>query len=149
LEPRYDRRNTSNFLTAKALNAYNFLYNLDSVFVYTDYAPRNPDTRVTEDNVGRVTVDLRRLPNEGRRVTYRDRRLMLQGFSTADDFYPPDYQRNPPKEGQKDYRRTLYWNPDLQLDQEGKATVTLYNNARHTSIKTSVAGQASNGTLLY
>ena len=149
LEPRYDRRNTSNFLTAKALNAYNFLYNLDSVFVYTDYAPRNPDTRVTEDNVGRVTVDLRRLPNEGRRVTYRDRRLMLQGFSTADDFYHPDYRRNPPKEGQKDYRRTLYWNPDLQLDAEGKANITFFNNSQTTRLCVEANGQAPDGTLLY
>ena len=149
LEPRYDRRNTSNFLTAKALNAYNFLYNLDSVFVYTDYAPRNPDTRVTEDNVGRVTVDLRRLPNEGRRVTYRDRRLMLQGFSTADDFYHPDYHRNPPKEGQKDYRRTLYWNPDVQLDAEGKANITFFNNSQTTRLCIEANGQAADGTLLY
>ena len=49
----------------------------------------------------------------------------------------------------KDYRRTLYWNPNLMLDKDGKATVTLYNNARTTQISVDAAGQAADGTLLW
>ena len=48
-----------------------------------------------------------------------------------------------------DYRRTLYWNPNLKLDAEGRARVTLYNNSRTTQIEVEAAGQAADGTLLW
>ncbi len=48
-----------------------------------------------------------------------------------------------------DYRRTLYWNPNLKLDAEGRARVTLYNNSRTTQIQVEAAGQAADGTLLW
>ncbi len=48
-----------------------------------------------------------------------------------------------------DYRRTLYWNPNLRLDSEGRARVTLYNNSHTTQIQVEAAGQAADGTLLW
>ncbi len=30
---------------------------------------------------------------------------------------------------ENDYRRTLYWNPDLATDADGKAKIEFYNNA--------------------
>ena len=96
-----------------------------------------------------VEISLHRYPDWSRRVTYRDRRYVLDGFACQEDFYHPDYRRNPPAEGQKDYRRTLYWNPDLQLDAEGKAHVTLFNNSQTTVVSVEAEGQTKDGTLLY
>ena len=150
IENRYESKSISFFRSFKNLDAYNYLYNLDKVYIYTDYSPRNEgDERFTQANQPTVTVDLRRLPDEGRRVTYRDRRYVLDGFAYQEDFYHPDYRRNPPAEGQKDYRRTLYWNPDLQLDAEGKAHVTLYNNSKTTVVSVEAEGQTKDGTLLH
>jgi len=43
-------------------------------------------------------------------------------------FYHPQYDNNAlPKE--KDVRRTLYWNPNIQTDSTGGATIQFYNNA--------------------
>ena len=150
LEQRLQGRNPSALVSYQDREAYNYLYNLDKVYIYTDYSPRNEgDERFTQANQPTVTVDLRRLPDEGRRVTYRDRRYVLDGFAYQEDFYHPDYRRNPPAEGQKDYRRTLYWNPDLQLDAEGKAHVTLFNNSQTTVVSVEAEGQTKDGTLLY
>ena len=150
LEGRCDGKNASALLAYNDRHAYNFLYNLDKIYIYTDYSPRNEgDKRFEQANQPTVTIDLRRLPNEGRRVTYRDRRYVLNGFAYQEDFYHPDYQRNPPAEGQKDYRRTLYWNPNLQLDSEGKAHVTLFNNSQTTTISVEAEGQTKDGSLLY
>ena len=52
-------------------------------------------------------------------------------------------------ESQHDYRRTLYWNPNLLLDENGEAHITLYNNSRTTQISVDAAGQAADGTLLW
>ena len=150
LQPRYDDRNVSYLFTNYQIDRYNLLSNLDKVSIYTDFSPRyDGNTRITEDNVETAVINLQLLPDEGQRTTYRDRRYVLQGFSIAEDFYHPDYQRHPPKEGQKDYRRTLYWNPNLQLDANGQAHITFYNNSQTTQICVEANGQAADGTLLY
>ena len=123
---------------------------LDKIYIYTDYSPRREgDERFDQDNQPMVAVDLRWFPDNSQRVVYRDRRLILDGFAFQADFYNPDYQRNPPKEGQKDYRRTLYWNPDLKLDANGKAHVHLFNNSQNTMIAIDAQGQTAEGGLLY
>lgn len=55
------------------------------------------------------------------------RKTWLEGYSKVKEFYLPDY-RILPREG--DYRRTLYWNPELMPDKEGRATIQFYNNSR-------------------
>lgn len=55
------------------------------------------------------------------------RKTWLEGYSEVKDFYQPDY-RVLPKEN--DYRRTLYWNPALSTDEQGKAYICFYNNSR-------------------
>ena len=149
LEPRYDGPNISRLRSGALMDRYNYLTNLDSVRIYTDYAPRTGgDPRATEENVGRLAIDLQQLPDEGQRVTYRDRRYILQGFNVADDFYHPNYKLNPPKDGQQDYRRTLYWNPNVQLDANGQATIHFFTGSKPTIIAVDAQGQASDGTLL-
>ena len=85
----------------------------------------------------------------GQRVIYRDRRYILDGFAAPAEFYSPDYSKQTLPEVPTDYRRTLYWNPNLKLDAEGRARVTLYNNSRTTQIEVEAAGQAADGTLLW
>ena len=149
LEPRYDGANISKNRSGLIIDHYNLLSNLQRVKLYTDYNPRTGgDPRAIEQNVERVSIDLEAIPNEGQRVTYRDRRYVLQGFSIADDFYHPDYRRTPPAEGKKDYRRTLYWNPAVQLDENGQASVSFFNGSNATSIIVDANGQAADGTLL-
>ncbi|MBR4757261.1 MAG: hypothetical protein IK084_00480, partial [Bacteroidaceae bacterium] len=73
---------------------------------------------------------------------------ILNGFAYQEDFYHPDYSRQTPTEP-TDYRRTLYWNPELKLDNNGQAHITLFNNCRNTRISVDAAGQSENGTLLF
>ena len=55
------------------------------------------------------------------------RKTWLEGYSTPETFYEPDYSVLPKE---PDYRRTLYWNPALLPDSTGHATVRFYNNSR-------------------
>ena len=127
-----------------------YLKYADRVEAYCDYSPRlEGDPRFSGVDRPNVTVAVIRLKRGEERVTYRDRFIVLPGFSYQEDFYHPDYRHNPPTEGQKDYRRTLYWNPNLKLDSEGKAHVTLFNNSQTTTISVEAEGQASDGKLLY
>lgn len=52
----------------------------------------------------------------------------LQGYTPPKAFYHPHYDRILPSDPD-DHRRTLYWNPDVQTDAEGNASIRFYNNA--------------------
>jgi hypothetical protein len=56
------------------------------------------------------------------------RKTYLEGYSTAGKFYSPDYSAVPPAD--PDYRRTLYWNPNVTTGATGRAGVRFYNNSR-------------------
>ena len=129
---------------------YSRLEYIDKIYIYSDYSPRREgDERFEQSNQPSVDVSLHAYPDKSRRVTYRDRRYILHGFAYQEDFYHPNYKRNPPKEGQKDYRRTLYWNPDLKFNEVGEAHVTLYNNSQRTRIQVEANGMTSEGGFLY
>ena len=49
------------------------------------------------------------------------------GYSESVEFYHPTYDTPEKKNAQRsDFRSTVYWNPELQLDAEGKATIEYY-----------------------
>jgi hypothetical protein len=123
---------------------------IDRYVLYTDYQPRlEGSKRYAGANLPETRVAIYPFYDGSKRVVYRDRRYVLDGFAAPAEFYSPDYSRYKLPEGQKDYRRTLYWNPNLKLDAEGRARVTLFNNSRTTQIEVEAAGQAADGTLLW
>lgn len=116
-----------------------YLRQLKSVRLITDYAPRlEGSSRYTGSRQPTVDVGLDTY-GDGRRETYRDRHIVLQGYDVSEAFYSPCY-RNRPLPDAHDYRRTLYWNPNLQLDADGRAEVTLWNNGSSTAITVSAEG---------
>ncbi len=134
----------------REMQRLNQLSSLDSVYIYTDFAPRQKGSpKYGRPNVPEVVVLLKTLQDEGQRVAFRDRFVKMQGYSSAAEFYSPDYSKHKLPEDRKDYRRTLYWNPNLMLDSNGEAHVTLYNNSRTTSIHVDIQGQSPDGTLLW
>ena len=112
---------------------------------FTDYEPRNVDSLLSQSiNRDDITLVYETIPNDGKRYTYRDRRYMFPGFNYPESFYHPNYGEMIPEEP-KDYRRTLYWNPNAQPDENGQFHATLYNNSRETRIKVSAAGISPSG----
>ena len=57
----------------------------------------------------------------------------IQGYSQPFSFYSPAY-----KDGElpdeDDYRRTLYWNPNLKTDKTGRAIIRCYNSNHSTPL---------------
>ena len=54
------------------------------------------------------------------------RKTWLEGYSPVSEFYSPNYTELPPE---PDYRRTLYWNPNVTTDENGIAKINFYNNS--------------------
>lgn len=138
-----------NFISSAEKDKYNLLKNLGKVYIYTDYSPRREGNSLYDgEDIPTVCVDLHLIDDIGtHRATSRDRRYILPGFSAPEEFYQPDYS-NKPLPQVKDYRRTLYWNPDLKLDGSGKAEFSFYSNGKQTHLTVTAEGMADDGTLL-
>lgn len=65
------------------------------------------------------------------------RRAYIHGYDTPTEFYSPDYSEATPFE--PDYRRTLYWNPEVTPESDGSATLRFYNNSSPTRMAASAA----------
>ncbi len=121
----------------------------DKYVLYSDYSPRmEGNKQYYGANEPKTKMVKYPFPDGSRRITYRDRRYILEGFAYPAKFYNPDYSRQTPPVP-TDYRRTLYWNPKLKLDENGEAGITFYNNSRQTSLFVEAEGQTADGTLLW
>ena len=122
---------------------------IDRFVVYTDYQPRHEGSqRYAGSNRPETRVAVYPIHDRSKRPIYRDRRYVLPGFASPAEFYNPDYSKQTPP-APTDYRRTLYWNPNLKLDKNGEAYITFYNNSSTTHLSVEAEGQSSDGTLLW
>ena len=122
----------------------------DKYVFYSDYSPRMYGNKLYYGSgEPKTKLVMYPYPDGSRRITYRDRRYILEGFAYPAEFYSPDYSKQVPSEEKKDYRRTLYWNPNLKLNDDGEAEVKFYNNCRTTQLSVEAEGQSSDGTLLW
>ena len=77
---------------------------------------------------------------EGQRSTWFDGYYRPQTFTA-------NYSQRLPEPG-NDYRRTLYWNPEVKMDNQGTAIIKFRNNSTDNAWKATVAGQnPTNGTV--
>ena len=77
--------------------------------------------------------------NKGLRRTY------FQGFNQASTFKTEDYSVIPPM---ADFRRTIWWQPDITTDAQGKAKVEFFNNSTCEEMYISVEGMTEDGKVL-
>ena len=73
------------------------------------------------------------------------RRTYFQGFNIPSTFKMEDYNVIPPM---ADFRRTIYWNPDIRTDKEGKAKVEFFNNSTCQEMYISAEGMTEDGKIL-
>ena len=139
---------TNQYRTDTELYSNFQLKRLKNIRFYTDYEPRNSDIVLDErEHYDDITVQLETLPDDSKRNTYRDRRYLFPGIARPLQHYSPDYSQRHPAQP-SDYRRTLYWNPNANLDEMGNFRVTVYNNSRETRIKMTAQGVTSDGRIM-
>jgi len=74
-----------------------------------------------------------------------DKRITtVDGFSRPYNFYSPEYPTGPIP-GDVDYRRTLYWNPNVITDENGNVNVEFYNSSITKHFNVEAAGITSSG----
>lgn len=85
------------------------------------------------------------IPNEYKRGT---RWINLHGYSLCTEFYSPDYRQHDIPTP-TDHRRTLYWNPSLVTNPDGKANIIFYSSSRPDErLLINAQGIAVNGQII-
>lgn len=75
------------------------------------------------------------------------RKTTYEGYALYQEFYSPIHQPGTPVM-EADYRRTLYWNPNVILDATGIVKLDFYNNGTCRAMDIRAEGINSLGTLL-
>lgn len=70
------------------------------------------------------------------------RRTHYQGYDVAGVFQMEDYSILPPME---DFRRTIFWEPNVKTDSEGRAKIEFYNNSSCKEMFISAEGITQDG----
>lgn len=68
-----------------------------------------------------------RLTEKSMKAAHGTRRTMIQGYTRPLAFYSPIYRDKIPVANVSEQRRTLYWNPSVQTDENGKVDIECYN----------------------
>jgi len=72
------------------------------------------------------------------------------GYQSSRDFYSPVYETKEQKESPApDLRTTIYWNPDVQTDDEGKAKISFYAPDVPTTYTITIEGITKDGLLIH
>ena len=88
-------------------------------------------------------VNIKTRPKDKESIIH-GREYNIKGFSRPAEFYNPDYSRQALPDV-KDYRKTLYWNPNVTTDSEGRASVDFYINSVAPDFNISVEGITKDG----
>ena len=127
---------------------------LDKIYIVSD-APRRPtpfEHFHQDRQEGRTTsgidsyINIITFPDDKTRITV-GREYNFQGFTRPVEYYNPDYSKAKLPEI-KDYRRTLYWNPNVTTDNFGQASIEFYNNSVCNIIDVSAEGITRYGQFL-
>jgi hypothetical protein len=69
----------------------------------------------------------------------------LLGYQIEQEFYTPKYTSQDNSSTKPDRRVTLYWNPTIQTDSQGRASLLFYNNDVETMIQAEIEGLSIQG----
>lgn len=111
--------------------------------------PERNDDEHTYFPAGMYVVEIYLHPGRKSRVAWNKntRQTTFDGYSPKLEFYAPEYP-NGPIEGDVDYRRTIYWNPDVKTNRLGIVDVKFYNNSYSRSLNVSVEGMTDSGVFM-
>lgn len=110
-------------------------------------------SRIHQNN-GVVSIYLKEKPPAGPRMTLREIESMLPKSNVVDlhplgylkeySFYVPKYD-TPESRSVKDIRSTVYWNPGIETDDEGKAKFSFYTSDERGVFRVIVEGMDATG----
>ncbi|TVR75173.1 MAG: hypothetical protein EA408_01035 [Marinilabiliales bacterium] len=76
-------------------------------------------------------------------------RFEFPGYYNAREFYSPVYDDPESRDSRPDYRTTLFWNPDISVDGNGRARVSFFTSDKLSAFRVIVEGLTETGIPVY
>ena len=115
-----------------------YLDEVKSIFIMDGFSDRNMDTND-------VNIYLYTHPTVSTESNKGLRRTYFQGYNVPSTFEMEDYTDLPPME---DFRRTIFWEPNVKTDKDGKAKIEFFNNSSCTQMYISAEGMTKEGRFI-
>ena len=142
---------------------YEFVRNLWTGDIKAIFVVRFPDTQLFEipdrgdinstgdEQYSAMIISIHMLPYNERPVKgKRSASVMLAKLSMSKEFYRPSYATDAQRYSQvPDLRKTLHWEPEVLLDENGEASVTFYNGDRYTRVSCILEGITKEGVPIH
>jgi hypothetical protein len=71
------------------------------------------------------------------------------GYYRAREFYSPVYDVPGPHHSRQDYRTTLFWDPEISIDGDGRAKVSFFTSDKSSAFRVIVEGVTGTGIPVY
>jgi hypothetical protein len=106
------------------------------------------DAKVAQSQNGLAIMDKRFLAkDEERDGDDFQGQQVVNVYYRARQFYAPDYEKQENVETRTDFRNTIYWNPNVEVNSTGKKTLEFYTSDDITSFRATVEGIGSDGSI--
>ena len=142
---------------------YEFVRNLWTGDIKAIFVVRFPDTQLFEipdradvfstgdEQYSAMIISIHMLPYNERSVKEkRSSSVMLPKLSMSKEFYRPSYATDAQRYSQvPDLRKTLHWEPEVVLDENGEANITFYNGDRYTRVSCILEGITKEGVPIH
>ena len=113
------------------------------------YIIKFPDTQLYSAwmDVEDIIVSIRTKPYYDREsVELMKRMVMLDRITMSREYFSPVYDSDQKRYSNvPDLRKTIHWEPDISLDENGEATISFYNGDRYTQIGCILEGITDQG----
>jgi hypothetical protein len=76
-------------------------------------------------------------------------RYIFDGYSVTRQFFSPNYDVDKVALAKADNRETLYWNPKVKIDNNGRAKLSFFNSDHSKRFRILVEGVDKSGGLIY
>jgi len=102
-------------------------------------------------NNGAIVITLKSIEAlNNSRISFNPVRFTPRGYNESVEFYAPVYDTPEAKDKKNsDFRSTIYWNPSLATDANGKASFSYYTNDGNASENMIIEGVTSTGNPVY
>lgn len=149
--PGYTLKEISDVVASKIPDSLRYkkhinIEHVKQISIYTDKDSREPYgyDKIHKSYTSDFIINYESYQDNTYIPVYKGRRVNILGYSPECEFYHPDYSGGVLPE-QSDYRRTLYWNPDVRIDSTGRSHITFFNNSTCRTIRISAESVSSDG----
>ncbi|MDC0584608.1 hypothetical protein OAO55_02645 [Bacteroidales bacterium] len=97
-----------------------------------------------------ILVYITTKPSAYKKESLYNNEIILKGFLRTKQKYNPIYDTKEKKDfAVPDFRKTLYWQPNIKIDKNGRTQVSFYTGDRFTKAKYILEGITNNGVPVY